>query len=418
MKRVSLIFWEGYLDASPTLISLIGYLAEKKIQVDLYIRDDNDVDMSVASDFDNTLVNVFKIKTQEKNEVLRYLLLQSKRLKYLRIGFMVNLSRFISAQISDLIKNGEINRFISSLQKIRKPEYDIVFCIDTIGLYAFEKSNFKTSKVVYVSLEILARSGEAFSWLNNRLKNNEEKMLNNRVMLTLIQDEHRWKLFSATNHYGKNNYLVLPNTDRKHHSAEGLDKSYFFYDKFSLNKDTFIVLSAGMISEYTSSKELSKVIGAYEFSKPTKVIFHERFPVVEETPYLKEIRTLGRNNLLLSLTPVPYKELYRVFSSAHIGLVIYNKNSVDNMSVIGNSSGKLYQYLKYGIPVIASNLPGMDTLVTENELGILVDAVNEVPQAIEKIRLRYAFYSTNARKAFDEKLNIDNYLNTIYKEIA
>jgi glycosyltransferase involved in cell wall biosynthesis len=195
---------------------------------------------------------------------------------------------------------------------------------------------------------------------------------------------------------------------------EKVKKSEFFYNKFNLDSDTLIVLAAGMICDEVCSFEIAQAIGNYTFKNKTKIIFHNRVKNSDENLYFDKVRAAGKENLCLSLDPVLFSELHSVFNSAQIGLVIYDTNNTDeNFNAIGAASGKLYQYIKYGLPVIASNTEGFRELILENNLGIIVESPSEIPAAIEKIISNYQWYSSNAKTAFEEKLNIDIYLNKI-----
>jgi glycosyltransferase involved in cell wall biosynthesis len=149
-----------------------------------------------------------------------------------------------------------------------------------------------------------------------------------------------------------------------------------------------------------------------------KCVFHERLEIPEDRGYHEKVKEAGNGNVLLSLKPVPYDELDKVFASADIGLAIYNKSYGENFSTIGSASGKLFQYIKHGVPVIVSNLPGLADLVEEYEMGIAVGSPSEIPRAIEKILEDRPRFSRNARKAFEENLNMDIHLDRVYQSLS
>lgn len=417
MNKVSIIFWQGWLESSPTTISLIEFLSEKRIRVDVYLRDDGQFDLSVISNFDSDLVRFFRIRTTSNDLLLKYLKQNFSKLKYFRINLLTKLSKIINKEINWIVEYKKIRKFIHAINIQDKVIDDVTFCIDSLGLYVFKKSNIISKRVINVSLEITPKSDAFLSGLNFTLKRNEIWMLNHEIYKTIIQDENRWELYAKTNRYTGSNYLLLPNSTRINSTEIMPKEEHFFHQLFNLSLETVIVLSAGLITSEVSSFEISMVVGKYKFSKPTKIIFHSAHTRNQDA-YLKEVKEVGGSNVLFSLVPVPYIELSKIFLSSTIGLVIYNKENVANMSMIGLSSGKLFQYLKYGIPVIASNLPGLNLLVNENKCGIVIDSYNEIPSAIEKILQNYQTYSRNARLAFKEKFNIDIYLDRIFHELS
>ena len=67
---------------------------------------------------------------------------------------------------------------------------------------------------------------------------------------------------------------------------------------------------------------------------------------------------------------VPYEQLHAYSCSADAGILLYRNDCRNNYYCAPN---KLYEYGQAGLPVIASNFPGLRTLVEGNELGICVD---------------------------------------------
>lgn len=391
-------------------------MGEKGVMVDIYIRDDGQFDLGLIANFDPKHFSFHKFGTYNEHRVLNKIFNLNRKLKYLKIGILTKLSNLIAKELNWIVEYRKIRTFLHAVRLVKKPRYEVAFCIDSVGLYIYKNGRFHANKVVNVSLEILTRSKALISGINFVLKRNERNMLHQEIDLTVIQDVHRWELFKRSNDFTRDKFSLLPNSNRLSKSEIDIPHGVYFHELFNLPMNTAIVLSAGLISEEVSSKDISKAVGDYHFSTPVKVVFHTAQSDVNST-YLNEIEKVGGSNVLLSLKPLPYNFIYKVFNSSKIGLVIYNKNNVENMLTIGHSSGKLFQHLKYGIPVIASNLPGLSDLVLENKCGIVIDECNEIPEAIEKILHDYPYYSRNARKAFHEKFNIDIYLSQIYQEL-
>lgn len=420
-KKIAILFWDGWLGVAPTLLSLIEYFSEKGHPVFIYVRDDNEFDLSIIETFNKENVTFIRIATKGyslKKKIIDKIILILRKLKNINwISLQkFNAILFRSEQLKSYI---EIINFSNQIKKRKEKNFDATFCVDTIGLFAHRKSRMKSEKIINLSLEILDDFESDKEWLNKVIKKNERHYLKEKVILTLIQDNFRWEIYKRINHIVADDFLLLPNSARMNSENEKIQKSDFFYKKFNLDPETIIVLSAGMICDEVCSYEIAQVIGNHNFRDKTKIIFHNRIQndTIRQL-YIEKVRLIGKNNLCLSLDPVLFSELHTVFNSAQIGLVIYNTDNEDeNFSSIGAASGKLYQYIKYGLPIIASKLEGLEKIVAEHDLGIIVNSPIEIPLAIEKICLNYQYYSNNAKRAFEKKLNIDIYLDDVYEKI-
>jgi len=405
-KKISFIFWDGWLNVSPTLVSLLEYLSEKGHYIDFYIRDEDNYDLSIINDFKN--VNFIRINTNRKS---LYNKIINKLISVLSLN--KNRTNFIFKAINDILSYNKVNVFSQLVNK--NISYDVCFCIDSIGLYIHKKSNIKSIKTINLSLEINDYKKNTF--FLRQLKENEIKYLSYVVDYTLIQDLSRWEVLKKITKYSRNNYLLLPNSCR----LENTDKKdeFFFNRKFNISNNHSIILSAGMINEEVLSLDTAKVIGNSNTKNKIKIIFHNRIKSsVDKNNYLKEILKHGKDKVILSLSPVEYSELYKIFTSAKIGLVFYDKNNPDqNFSTIGAASGKLFQYIKYGLPIITTDNDGLTELVNQYNLGVVIKDLSELPNAIDLILDNYEHYSNEVKKAFQEKLNIDIYLDKIYSLI-
>lgn len=415
-KKIAIIFWDGWLDVAPTLLSLIQYFSEKDNQIFVYLRDDDEYDLSIIETFNKEKVTFIRIKSKKASIRVRLidkLVFILNKLISTNL-FSLKFLSFIKNSLQKLEPYIYIANFSNQIKEKKEESFDVTFCVDTIGLFVYEKSKIESKKIINLSLEILYDFKKSSDWLNRILKKNERNYLMHKVSFTLIQDHFRWSIYKRINNIADDKYILLPNSIRKNLEGEKLVKSNFFYNKFNLDPETLIVLSAGMISDEVCSLEIAEAIGNYSFKNKTKIIFHNRQKNDKDTSYLDSVRDAGKENLCLSLDPVLFSELHKIFNSAQIGLVIYNTNNPDeNYNAIGAASGKLYQYLKYGLPLIASNTDGLQELIVGNNLGVIVDSPLEIPAAIEKITSNYQWYSNNAKTAFDEKLNIDIFLNRI-----
>jgi len=114
---------------------------------------------------------------------------------------------------------------------------------------------------------------------------------------------------------------------------------------------------------------------------------------------------------------VPYDKLHAYLSVCHVGLWLYLPYE---QSIRTKGSSKLFLYMRVGLPVIASNFPGIRSIVEEAKCGILVDPnnVKEIANAIIKLlkdpKLAKRL-GENGRKAIVERYNWENEEGKIIK---
>ena len=98
------------------------------------------------------------------------------------------------------------------------------------------------------------------------------------------------------------------------------------------------------------------------------------------------------------------QEEYTKFVSAYdIALVWYTGQDDDNVYNIGLASGKFFKHLSLGQPVIVNNVPGLADEVSRNKLGIVINDLSELQDAVRTIRGNYEFYVKNIKRVYWEK---------------
>jgi glycosyltransferase involved in cell wall biosynthesis len=71
---------------------------------------------------------------------------------------------------------------------------------------------------------------------------------------------------------------------------------------------------------------------------------------------------------------VPPQELHEYACSADVGVVIYENTSLNNYHAAPN---KLYAYLMAGLPMVASDFPGLHEIVVGEGVGAVFDPTSE-----------------------------------------
>jgi glycosyltransferase involved in cell wall biosynthesis len=104
--------------------------------------------------------------------------------------------------------------------------------------------------------------------------------------------------------------------------------------------------------------------------------------------------------VFVSTDLLPDADKYQVFQSAAIGLVCYEPTD-DNLKYAAGSSGKLYDFMRVGVPVVANDIPGMRELVAGNSCGIVIESAEHIAQAIGTMLENYRTYSQSALAAYE-----------------
>mgnify|MGYP000206708144 FL=1 len=130
----------------------------------------------------------------------------------------------------------------------------------------------------------------------------------------------------------------------------------------------------------------------------------------------------GRNGFITSTGFLPYREMYEKLSEGTAGLLVFQPTYY-NISI--GLPNKLFDYMLLGLPVIASDLPEIRSVVGSADCGILVDprSVSEIADAIT-----YLFdhpeearrMGENGRRAVLETYNwsrMESYLLQTYRNL-
>jgi glycosyltransferase involved in cell wall biosynthesis len=191
-------------------------------------------------------------------------------------------------------------------------------------------------------------------------------------------------------------------------------QSYFLQDRLKIDHDKIIALHSGGFGNSFRCKELAENA---MFWMNYKLVFHTSHSM-ENNFYFQSVRTLVMDcsSIYFSMTPVTTDELDLLISSAKIGIALYDAHSGYRAKLMGLASGKIGNYLKCGLPVIATNLPSLEYL-KEYECGILVDDESEIEFAISKILVDYKKYSDNAYNCYESLWDSKRYLEKIGQAI-
>ena len=106
---------------------------------------------------------------------------------------------------------------------------------------------------------------------------------------------------------------------------------------------------------------------------------------------------------------------------AYIGILVYIVNDVPinhAINVLYCAPNKLYEYSKFGIPMIANDLPALDMVFSQNRAGVCLQTLSakEISEAILKIDSDYEVYSRLSHQLYESIDMVDLVKNIVSDE--
>ena len=397
----SIFFYEGYVGVAPTIINLCKALNEDKYLVTIYATNSP---FPKPEKIDNKTEIIYFPKAFDIPIILKILLILKYKFQVRSIQPIFELVFFTFPCLIHLIKTNKFSIFKKSIN----------IGVDTNGsISALIKSYIFRQKFIYLSLEL--NHPNRFIGVT-KIINILERLAYRKSQCVIVQDEDRFNTLCEYNKYQHPKVFYLPNSPTSSTSlSKEVQLKNYFREIFNLSEERFycIILQAGMIQDAVFSKELAQAF--VSINKGYALIFHDREQRQSDDPYIKSLKQINSKNLFLSLKPLPYEKIERIYTSATIGLAFY-RNLDNNFSQISKASGKISHYLKYGVPLLVNNLESLSKLVEQYNVGIVIkDPLNslEIESAIEKILKDYSYYSKNATICFEEQFNFSKKIQPI-----
>ncbi len=136
-----------------------------------------------------------------------------------------------------------------------------------------------------------------------------------------------------------------------------------------------------------------------------------------EMPLLKEMARQPRyKDKLIILDKMPFTELMQYTMNADLGLTLDKPLHLNYKYSLPN---KLFDYIHAGIPVLASNLPELNRIITEYKVGFLIDDTTPEKIASKVNEIRSSNQLNEAKAACVKARTILNWQNEelVLKEI-
>lgn len=229
---------------------------------------------------------------------------------------------------------------------------------------------------LYFFSEIKKLSGKFFSMMETyMMKKSDIILAANKQRSQIMYD-----------HYGlKSKPLIFENIrflpDDKFLSREILEKKYseHFSYKYNLISTGGYSLTRKTVELVSSMKNLSQDFGLYIIGEGTQDDKHVIQDLIEQYS-LENVHLLGK---------VPMGELKYILSKCNIGIVSYHENDLNNQYC---ASGKVYEYLAEGIPIVTTENIPLKEFCEEHNVGV---ADNNFFNGIRQVSDNLMIYNKN-----------------------
>jgi glycosyltransferase involved in cell wall biosynthesis len=115
----------------------------------------------------------------------------------------------------------------------------------------------------------------------------------------------------------------------------------------------------------------------------------------------------------VSSVPIHAGKLFRIVAKADIGFVFYDGNNDLNYFNIRNASGQLVEFLRQGKPLVAGGCNSLRALMEEYHIGVFIDDVAAVSDAVKTIMERYGQYADACVQLFADHYDIARYMTEL-----
>jgi len=287
---------------------------------------------------------------------------------------------------------------------VRCKDYTCCVGFDADGLIAAWFASMISSRVpvLYYSLELYPSAD--LNRLDQKIKKFIERIASQRALATITHDARRAAVLVADNHLDRDRVYLVPNAPLA--GSEPLEKSDYLPKLLAqqgLTGKRTIVLYQGGLGDLTMVRELAESVA--KWPADCVLVLHGW----GDPNYIDQLRQVAAHykppRVFIHTDFLSYEDLDALTSSADIGVALY-RNAGRN--VYEMASGKIFQYLKAGLPVVTVNFPNLRAVIESNEAGICIpaDQPQMVAEALRRIigsEETYARFSRNARRAFQEK---------------
>jgi len=382
IKSVALITTHSWVATSTSVLSTIKFFIERKINVTLFVDEwinDSNLNfpkISFPEDFFKLVI--FK----------PYLHYERPYSWFKRLNFL-NTDKY---KFED-IEFAWVNKYNAS-------NCDLIIGYDEKGLErAWLLNKFWRKKIIYHSLELFEKVGIE--------KKREIKHCKDCEFL-ITQDEKRREVFAALNEININKIKVVYNST----SGNIIEtKSNYFRDLFGIKEEQKIILFVGSV---IPEHGIFEVIEQFKkIDKSWVLVIHGWIPDIEIKKKILNI-VADTENIFYSGGLLADDKKFDIFTGVDVGLVFF-KPLNSNLKYAAGSAGKLFDFIRSGVPVIGNNIPGMNLLLEGNNAGVTLDDDYNLELGVKTIEENFDMFRKNSFDTF-VKYEFSKTFETVIKQ--
>lgn len=285
--------------------------------------------------------------------------------------------------------------FFWLVRELRRTRPRHVFLVGERALLFAPVFSLFRCRVTFLSLELYFP--EDFS---NRVYFSIYRSIKNQILKFVhkvaIQDKNRARLFCALHRWDRDKILWYSNLPENTRDLMALARK----DSPVSSKPPQtpkIIYSGSLFARWSGVSDLVEEIEKQE--RNYTVILHSRITVDHTKD--KNHRYINIQFSPENLSGFDYSELIR---SCNIGFAYYDVDFTRNIKFAGLSSGKLLHYLALGKPIIVNRIPTWASLVVSQRIGVVIESLSELDDAVVTIMKNYNEFSLNAIKCSEHLL--------------
>lgn len=238
-----------------------------------------------------------------------------------------------------------------------KKQYDVIIASDLYSLFPLGLT--KQSNLVYDCREIYTQlSVHRGNKFKNYLLYVLEKMCFKKIKKIIVTAKSDQKYLEKLYPSNLAHYKIIYNFPQ---SKLIQKKSSYFQHRYKIQNNQMILLYQGVIQKNRGILQLIKIV------KNTKNTVGVIVGSGRYLGYLKNfVAKHDLTNRIMFHPPMPYAELLKATSSAHVGVALIMPVGTSNQLALPN---KLFEYALAEIPVLGSNIFNMRKYIEKYNLG-------------------------------------------------
>ena len=269
--------------------------------------------------------------------------------------------------------------------------FDVIIGYEPRGLIrgAFIKSQLNC-KLVYFSLEILDSDCS--------LKKAEIHYSKDADII-ITQDKFRAEIISKLNDYDRHKIYPVFNTTI---GPPINKKSSFLRETFKIPEEKIILLSPGSIMRSTGLYQLLDVASKCENN--LAIVFHGWMPYQKDREFFAKVKDKFPETVYHSEKLFSHEEKFKIHTSADVGFIFYEPRDINYEYAVW-SSGKFFDFMRCGIPVLCKSMLNAESLVTENKVGSLYSDPNEIISKVLELGINKKDFTKSCHNTFKNTLS-------------